>query len=315
MGGRRFALLCSVGLVLGGLTACSVLLDTKKEQCATDADCVARGGPFATTRCVASVCVAGSAGDAAGPVTPDGGPLGCVGIAAAPKPTAARATVRLRLHDFIVESQPVTQVTVRVCPNSGDPKCTDVRGSAQPDITGTVTFDLDLTSGPFAGYFAVDPIHSDAGAGDGGGGNDYMPSRLFYSSITIASDINDDWVLPTATTLASFTSLYKLEAADPSLGTIFLYAQDCNGKPVAGLHVSVDQTGPSSRQFYFVDNTPVVTATSTDVSGYVGFLNLPTGARVLTGEMADSKERLGSITLFSFPGALTFAALGPELRR
>lgn len=312
----RLALPIVCALTIGGATACSLLLDTQKVQCAVDGDCAARGGAFATARCVNAVCVSGAADATTDADLIDGGPLGCLGLRSAPQPTTARATVRLRLHDFIIQSQPVRNVTVRMCPNAGDPLCKDVKGTARPDDSGVATFDADLSNGAFAGYFAIDNDLRDGGTTDGGLADDeYIPSRIFYSNTAIAADIDDEWVLPTAGTLRSFTSLYQLEPQDPKLGTVFLFVQDCNAQPLPGLKVSVDQTTSSSRAFYFVDNTPVVTATATDSTGYVGFLNLPTGARVLTGEMADTKQRFGSITLFSFPGILTFATLGPELRK
>src|SRR3954463_9335121 len=59
----------ALALVVMTASACSLLLESSASQCASDGDCYARGGDFATSICVSSRCVAASleaGGDAGG---------------------------------------------------------------------------------------------------------------------------------------------------------------------------------------------------------------------------------------------------------
>ncbi len=58
MRGRAILLVGFAATPVVGVTACSFLLETSREQCTTDSDCLRRGGPFTSSRCVAKVCVA-----------------------------------------------------------------------------------------------------------------------------------------------------------------------------------------------------------------------------------------------------------------
>ena len=60
---RARALLARIvlGAVLPALPSCSLLVDTNADQCSVDADCAAKGGRFAGTRCVDRACVAAPA--------------------------------------------------------------------------------------------------------------------------------------------------------------------------------------------------------------------------------------------------------------
>jgi hypothetical protein len=287
-------------------------------------DCLNRGSSFAGTTCVSGVCVA-AAGDAA--VNESGGvdasvdvaadaasSLSCVGNNPAPKPKSTTATLDLLLQDFLQQTKPVTAVTVRACPNAADPQCTGGSLSVVPDATGHAKLKLDLTQGAFNGFIAIDPQQSaDGGAQDGGPSDSsaYMPARIYYASTPIAADFSDDWFLASFDTFTLFTNIYKLSPPDPSLGLAIVVAQDCNQQDLAGASVLVDSLGPTSRQFYFVNDQPVTTATMTDSSGYVGFLNLPTGARRFTSSVGP--KTVGNLTMYALPGMLSLAHLGPDL--
>ena len=320
-----------VVLMLGSTMACSLLLKTSQDQCVTDGDCPGRGAEFAGSRCVEAVCVGGSAPADAGPETdsvdakPDaGGPdanpaLTCLGNHAAPKPTVASATATWHFTDLL-SAAAVTSIKIRLCPNASDPTCGSPAATMVPDATGHVAFALDLRNGAFNGYIAIDPIDADGGPAstdpDGGRVDDeYVPTRFFYQGVPIFKEFTDEEPLFTYGTMRTFANLYKLEPPDPKLGLTFVFLQDCQNALLAGGTVDVDARDAKTLSFYFFQNAPALSAKATDESGNVGFINVPTGARRFSAQIAATKQPFGSVTLFSLPDTISIAAIGPEFTR
>lgn len=317
-----------VALLLGSTMACSLLLKASEDQCVTDGDCPGRGAEFAGSRCVNSVCVGAAAPADAGPETDSvvstpeaGGPdvnpaLACLGNHPAPKPTVASAIATWHFTDLL-NAAPVTSIKIRLCPNASDPTCGSPAATMVPDATGHVTFDVDLRPGAFNGYIAIDPILADGGPAptdpDGGRQDDeYVPSRFFYQSVPIYKEFTDEEPLFTYGTIRIFADLYKLDPPDPTLGITFAFLQDCQNAFLAGGTVDVDARDTKTLSFYFFQNAPALSAKATDESGNVGFINLPTGARRFSAKIAATQQAFGSVTLFSIPGTISVAAIGPE---
>lgn len=319
-------------LSIGSTMACSLLLKTSEDQCITDADCGGRGNAFAGSRCVESVCVgaapmtdAGAQRDAVAPAVDGAGvdanlALACLTDNPAPKPTVASATATWHFTDLL-STAPVTSIKIRLCPNASDPTCLSPAATAVPDATGHVSFTVDLSAGPFNGYIAVDPVLPDGGTPttdpDGGSPDPdrYVPSRFFYQSVPIYKEFVDEEPLFTYRTVKTFTDLYKIEPPDPKLGITFVFLQDCQNAFLAGATADVDARDAKTLSFYFFQNAPALSAKETDESGNVGFVNVPTGARRFSAQIAATKEPFGSVTLFSIPGTISFAPIGPEFTR
>lgn len=352
------------GSVACALTACSLLLGTSGDQCASDGDCTARGGAFAGSRCVDTVCVAAptveggadahldargdvasesSAADVGGDVV---SPLACLG--GRPAPTIVTpATASWYLHDSLQPNVAVTSVVVTLCPSSADPFCSGPLGTKRPNSGGIVTFTLDLSAGPFTGYIRIDPYTpgTDAGAGDaaapeggtgdagrdgavadaghdaggasgdGGagtvGGNAYLPARVSYAAEPIYGNFSDDWQLLTGDDVAAFASLYGVAPLSVSDGLTVLVTYDCQGNPLPGVRGAVDSTLSSTSQFYFVNGAPTTTAMATDSSGYIGWTNLHPGARTYTATVVASGATLSTLTMYSYPGTISFGPMAP----
>jgi hypothetical protein len=318
---RRLGRGCALGIaaIAIALSACSLALDTSKPQCGTDMDCSNRGSAFAGTTCVSGVCVAASTPVDEGGIVDASTDVGidapssfsCLGNNPTPKPQSGTATLDLLLQDFLQQTKPVTSVSVRACPNAADPQCTGGTLPVTPDAMGHAKVTIDLTQGAFTGFIAIDPQNSDGGASDAGpSSSDYMPTRIYYASTPLAADFSDNWFLASFDTFTLFSNIYKLKPPDPSLGIAIVVTQDCDHQDLAGASVLVDSLGPSTLSFYFVNDQPVTTATMTDSSGYVGFLNLPTGARRFTSSVGT--RTVGSLTMYALPGTLSVAHLGPD---
>ncbi len=317
-----------VVLLLGTTMACSLLLKTSEDQCVTDGDCSGRGAAFAGSRCVESVCVGVGAPGDAGPdadsvdakpdaAAPDANPaLTCLGNHPAPKPTVASASATWHFTDLL-SSAPVTSVKIRLCPNNSDPTCAAPLATVMPDATGHITFDLDLRAAAFNGYIAIDPVVADGGPAstdpDGGRLDDeYVPTRFFYQSVPIFKTFTDEEPLFTYGTLRQFASLYGLKPPDPKLGITFVFLQDCQDAFLAGGTADVDERDAGTLSFYFFQNAPSLSAKETDESGNVGFINVPTGARRFSAQIAATHQPFGSVTLFSLPDTISIAPIGPQ---
>lgn len=341
------------GAIAGLLAACSLVVDAGQQQCHTDTDCKSRGGPFAGSRCVNTVCVAAAVGtdaghdaghDASRDATHDRAPAvdarrdatgadgglnrrwACLDHHPVPTASGLPINVTLTFTDFFL-SVPVTTVTVKACPNVTDPSCALPVGTAPTDATGMVKLKLPTTNGPFAGYFLITPTLPDAGVrtdASGGGGADgsspeggagdgstYVTSRIYYSDDPIATDFTDTWALFTNAEEATLASVFQLPPADPSLGIALLTVIDCTGQPAAGVSVEVDTASTETEGFYVSQGIISSTATQTDSSGIAGFVNVPTGARTFTAEFATTRATLGTLSAYLFPGAATYADLGP----
>jgi len=99
---------------------------------------------------------------------------------------------------------------------------------------------------------------------------------------------------------------------DPSLGAVFMQNVDCNIKPAAGVSVTLDSTTTSTQGFYFENGLPKLNASSTDVTGYAGFVNAPLGTRTVTGKVQATQTRIGAATLFTRPSTISYTVLAPS---
>lgn len=140
------------------LVGCQVILVTDKKQCASNADCVAKGG--ANLVCVESVCrVPADAG--LGDAASDGGePWAC--LANPPgKPLEDRSKLLLKRYRYVVYSQDdcehnraVPDMSVKLC-SQRDVGCQNPVEVAQSDCDGY--FNLNAVYEGFEGYLLVTP--------------------------------------------------------------------------------------------------------------------------------------------------------------
>jgi hypothetical protein len=336
------------------LSGCTLLLDAGETQCQTDVDCTSRGGAFAGSICADSVCVrpASDAGhdakteagktphrdahvardsppDSRGDTKPgEAGAFACLGHH--PFPTASKSSVSfaMTLTDYFT-SAPVTSVSVAVCVNPTDPSCALPFATAIPDATGTVTFMLDTSNGPFTGYFKVDPLApgmADGGGADGAvrdGGGDattatpagYVPARIYYSDDPIADDFTDSWGLFTVSIESALTALFGLTPIDQRLGIALLTVYGCgplkNGVQAAGVSVAIDTSSTKTEGFYIQNGMPSGTATETDSSGVAGFIDVTPGVRTFTATQVSTGTVVSTLSAYVFPGVVTYANVEP----
>ena len=233
-----------------------------------------------------------------------------------PRPSAAAVSAKAtwRFTDALIDTQTVKTIRVSLCPNPSDPTCAAPLATKVPDDTGRVTFDLDLSKGPFSGYLAVDPVGVDGAPPDQS--NTYYPARFFFESLPIYKDFTDKYQLFTYGTLKTFTQLYGIPTPNPNLGLVLVWLVDCRDAYLAGGSIDLDAKVSTTQPFYFLQgNTPTLTSGQTDASGNAAFLDVPTGARVVTARVASTGQTLGSLTLYSLPGTVSLGPIGPRFTR
>ena len=284
--------------------ACSLALKTSDEQCNVDGDCANRGAAFANTKCVNHVCVADVKPDSgidAGPDAPVDPKWGCLGSVTIPPPVKPKVKVTIPFVE-LVQKTPITDIKVRACARL-DVSCNNpVAPLTAPGADGKVSFTVDAN---FDGFAEVVPEKSDAGVPN------YVSSLVFFNPPP-----TDDHVYPTIL-LLSPTTLGTVAAAagssvDPKLGSIFYAALNCAGDPGEGVSVSPDRTETSTQGFYLIKGLPSLAASSTDTSGYGGIVNTPLSFVKVSATHFASKKPIGSTTVLSRAGTITYVYLVPS---
>jgi hypothetical protein len=75
---------------------------------------------------------------------------------------------------------------------------------------------------------------------------------------------------------------------------------------------TIDQMTPETRRFYTVSGLPSQTSTSTDASGYGGFINITPGIRAVSGTRMVDNLFIGTISVLVRPGFFSYSLLAPQ---
>jgi hypothetical protein len=290
-------------------TGCSLAVNADRVQCSTDEDCANRGFP-ASVVCnkTSSVCeekqqtlkglTADSGADAA-PKAKD--PLwGCEDEPRVT--TTATGPFHVTFHlAGILDPAPIADATAQVCKKI-DVECTVPVATAQSDMMGNVSFDIDKN---FSGYVQFQK------------GTDIVPGLYFFNP---PPDHDLDMVSVQIVTPGIVTALTKT-LMSPQLmqnGLTLINTLDCNGKGAAGISIvgeGLDKVegdgGPPPTTFYSIGGLPNAGATETDSGGFGGFVNLPPGTLAVKGIVNGTKRELQEISILIRANAITYAKLVP----
>jgi hypothetical protein len=268
-----------------GAAGCSLVLKTDSEQCTVDADCTNRGAAFANTVCTDNVCVAKSA--------PPDPKWSCIGEVPAPD-AGGMATYKVQLVDLI-SNNPVSQnLTIKLC-SKYDPQCTSQLGAPTPDAMGYVT---GTVASDFQGYLDISDTTGS-----------YVPALVFIDLVAMPDNLQVLLVAKSAeTALAQNANV----AVDPTASLLLVATVDCTNARSAGVSVSASPTG-SATEFYVINNALLTTATQTDSSGNMGFVNVAAPANVtVTGTVVATGKEMGKVTTLVRPGGMTYQLLRPS---
>jgi hypothetical protein len=296
--------------------ACSFLLDTSEDQCTADSGCT---GKFAGMQCVNRVCIGGDdGGDAGDSGVVDGGMWGCLGNVTVDAAPPGNVNVVVPLIDLTSQKgvQP-TDVFARICAKI-DVNCNSPLASGDagvilsPDVQGLLH--LTIPAG-FDGFVLIDPIVPDGGApsdaGDASTPNVFVPSLVFFNP-PIDHDLVYSTIVMVKTSELVTIATTEQTPIDPSLGAVFMETVDCYAKPAAGVSVVIDSQTSTTQGFYFKGGLPALNASSTDQTGYAGFVNVPLGTRTVTGTVQTTQAKIGSATVFTKASTISYTTMAPS---
>jgi hypothetical protein len=188
---------------------------------------------------------------------------------------------------------PLNNVVARVC-QAADLACATPLG----EFRGITAESLLAVQVPvaFAGFLEVQV--------DG-----HVPT-LFQMRVPVLRDTVDTQPLqpiPTAG-VAQLSGLLNIEAV-PELGLVSVAAIDCRGQRAPGAAFNNNLGG---RGFYFADGVPSLTASSTDILGLGGFINMPIRLVEITAEVEADGRLIGTRNVLPRAGWLTVVQVRPS---
>jgi len=302
-----------ITLSLGG---CSLAVDADRAQCKTNQDCESHGlaGAICNKQslCVAQQSLKEDARVSNPGGEKDGGHRGTShdggGDGAPPAPmadwsclekprvvTTEPGPFHVTMHvTTIVPSAPAAGVAVVLCTTKLDVECSTMTGDPQTtNSNGDVAFDVPRS---FSGYAQLK--------------RDDLITGLYFFNPNV--DRNLDAV---AVQLASPGILNALSSAagsmqDPKKGTILMSIVDCNN--VAAANAVFSAQGSDAIPFYSVGGLPNAMATTTDSSGYGGFVNVPPGVISIKGLIDGGKRDIGAaVSFLTRANSLSYIKLVP----
>jgi len=267
---------------------CTVLLTPGEAQCETAKDCEGRG--FAGAVCVKGVCEEAPVVD---PV------WGCLGDVVEPVPDKTKSFEFSIGLVFAGSKAPVTTATVDIC-DKLDITCTGTAANfpkgLKPGPDGVLK--VSLIQG-FDGFVRITSP-------------DIVDSRVYVGRPIVAPPVvKEVWLLPPSDydVLAAAAKL----TVDPARGTAILLAHDCQGLAVGGVRFESPNADADSTEFYLTNQFPTTppAATSTDVDGYGGFFNLPTGASVARSIRDEDHASIGESSFQIFANTISYVQISP----
>jgi hypothetical protein len=196
----------------------------------------------------------------------------CLGHAKWPSATLPAITLRIRLVDGTKTNMALQGVSGAACLYE-DPACSPPIAQGTSDADGVVTLsDVPVNFSSFTGYFHF----TLAG---------YVPVDLIVSPFLAESSSTSPASIGSVTMspMSTLEDLYALAKVpyDPTLGTIGIYAQDCEGVGAPGVSFTGTNLGPNAVPYYWVNNVPTTSVSTTQPGTYTplgGLANVQPGA-------------------------------------
>jgi hypothetical protein len=250
-------------------------------------------------------------------------------------PAAEKATVRVHVCDFISTNcgMTVSGLTAKLCDkrdfSCSAPMMKDIR-DVEGDLAVEVPTGGSLGEG-FDGYLQVDgPLVDCSLAGPGACmlapgcdptammPNDkckipaYITGLLFFNP-PVTNDTPRPMVLPLIPTVASLAlvSAAGARSVDPTLGTVFATALDCEGQPASGLTFGVSTGAPMYGKLFQEKGVISSMAAATDSSGIGGLLGVPMGFTKVSAFPVGTTREVASIGAQIVPRTVTYVTLIP----
>jgi hypothetical protein len=201
-------------------------------------------------------------------------------------------------------------------------RLTDLKSAGRPDLRTNFCYTLDPSCAPIAaddaisdadGRLVLEVPYGMHGAVLITGGDDIV-STLVYIDPPPTADENDIFIPVLDTGTVALMSMLTGKEVDPETGLVLISTPDCalQYNPfTAGVSYSLDAPGPTTEQFYLVDQLPDTTAQATGPNGVGGFVNVPPGLAAIRAVLAADDLAIGHGNFLVRKGWLTYAVISP----
>jgi hypothetical protein len=276
------AVVSLLAVLTSSTSACTIINDLNRDQCATDTDCHQRGGSFADKVCRNSVCVPEPT-------------WGCLGKVNWPPPVGTgKVTAKLVLTDLLTAA-PETEATARSCAKRDTLCDSPIASDFHSDADGILTVELEKHFDGFLEitapgkispvlYFFYPPVDEDRTV-------PFVPLVSFEAYATLAKQVNT--------------------GIDFERGAAIALSYDCQGITAPGIQFSVDEADDTTLPFFMEKGLPSITATETDSSGQGGFINVKPGIRRLSASLRESGAHIGTVSVVVRKPNITYTTMVP----
>jgi hypothetical protein len=217
----------------------------------------------------------------------DVAPFGCENM---PLPTTAPATIAI--HGLIVDDtgqNAVAGATVVI----HDPAGAMIGQATTTDANGQYSISITTGGVPVDGHVNVMATN-------------YVETTN-YQAAPFAADTDVSFALITAADEGTLGNNAGVNF-NPADAEVVVFVTDCDHRPQVGAMVPNPQAGATER--YLMGNTYPATATSTDSSGQVLFVNIAPGSVTFQGTLSDSTAELAR-TINANAGQFIYVGLQP----
>jgi hypothetical protein len=246
------------------VSSCSATLDADRVQCTNDADCTKRGGKFAKSECVDNFCEAVDAWSCS-----------------EHEPLAAKSSKSVAVDFTLFDAVSMKTVGAAEASLCGklDLECTAPMTKVTTGADGVVHFDVPQL---FDGYVQLKA-------------EGYDSTMMFLPPSLVDLSLGQ---FPLTTMVATAVLGSQLgKPLLPGTGRVLTTITGCDMNTTEGVVLQGENMGEDAEGFYAVGGFPSFTATSTDNSGFAGFVNVTPGSVTLNAELENGR-RVGRAAIF-----------------
>jgi hypothetical protein len=224
----------------------------------------------------------------------------CLGSVTWPAPTTKTAELTLTLSEYRT-GMVVSGATVKVC-KLDDAACASPLSSGTTGADGKVKVTVNTAASGVDGYFEISSP-------------DLVTILSYVRFLDPKQFIADGALFPIVFSKDTFALLAGVAGITPddARGHVGFLTRDCSSSSAAGVSAALSTADASSQLLYITpDGLPSSSITATTTAAFGAFVNVPPGASKITGTVAATGQKLGSVDVQVRAGAFTTVNLVPS---
>jgi len=190
-----------------------------------------------------------------------------------PEERPETVTYTVSIVDWLTQ-EPLTGLTIKIC-NRIDALCSQPLATLTPAPGRQISFPLPAR---FEVYLTLETA-------------DHVPAIYYFDGPVVEDRVGGLIQLLQPTTVGELAQQFLATQLDLSMGVLAFRSYDCNGAIAAG---AVFEMEPNMGVPYtLINNSPTRSMIPTDTSGIAGYANVPPGAFLARGFVADTDREFG----------------------